>query len=82
MRASKTVAVAKTGRERAYREFPVVDHLIVLNDYAELVKSDVQERLRNMDAVFVPNRSFAVYVGYDRIENDFRVPVFGNKFSA
>jgi 5-formaminoimidazole-4-carboxamide-1-(beta)-D-ribofuranosyl 5'-monophosphate synthetase len=76
----KTVAVAKTGRERAYREFPVVDHLIVLNDYAELVESDVQERLRNMDAVFVPNRSFAVYVGYDRIENDFRVPVFGNKF--
>lgn len=76
----KTVAVARRGRERAYREFPVVDHLIVLDDYAEMAGAHVQEKLMQMDAVFIPNRSFAVYVGYDRIENEFKVPVFGNKF--
>ena len=28
----------------------------------------------------MPNRSFSVYVGYDAIENNFDVPIFGNRF--
>ncbi|MCS6769908.1 MAG: formate--phosphoribosylaminoimidazolecarboxamide ligase family protein [Candidatus Caldarchaeum sp.] len=75
----KTAALAKKGRETAYREFPVVDELLVMEEYVEIVSERVQERLRNLDAVFVPNRSFAVYVGYDRIERDFNIPVYGNK---
>ena len=74
----RTVAVAKKGRERAYREFPVVDRLIVLDDYKDVVK--VVDALREEEAVFVPNRSFAVYVGYDAIERQFPVPIFGNRF--
>ncbi|ACB40833.1 formate--phosphoribosylaminoimidazolecarboxamide ligase family protein [Pyrobaculum neutrophilum] len=74
----RTVAVAKRGRERAYREFPVVDKLIVLEDYRDVLKAvDV---LKAEEAVFVPNRSFAVYVGYDAIEREFPVPIFGNRF--
>jgi 5-formaminoimidazole-4-carboxamide-1-(beta)-D-ribofuranosyl 5'-monophosphate synthetase len=33
-----------------------------------------------MRTIFVPNRSFAVYVPYDGIERDFLVPVFGNRY--
>lgn len=72
----RTIAVAKRGRERAYREFPVVDELIVLDDYRDIVK--VTDKLKG--SVFVPNRSFAVYVGYDAIERDFPVPIFGNRY--
>lgn len=72
----RTIAVAKRGRERAYREFPVVDELIVLDDYKDVLK--IADRLKG--SVFVPNRSFAVYVGYDAIERDFPVPIFGNRF--
>jgi 5-formaminoimidazole-4-carboxamide-1-(beta)-D-ribofuranosyl 5'-monophosphate synthetase len=74
----RTVAVARRGRDRAYREFPVVDRLIVLDDYKDILgAADV---LRAENAIFVPNRSFAVYVGYDAIEKHFSVPVFGNRF--
>ena len=38
------------------------------------------KRLLKMNAVFVPSRSFSVYVGYDAIENRFPVPIFGNRF--
>ncbi|AAL62889.1 formate--phosphoribosylaminoimidazolecarboxamide ligase family protein [Pyrobaculum aerophilum] len=74
----RTIAVAKKGRERAYREFPVVDKLIVLDDYKDILK--IVDELRREDAVFVPNRSFAVYVGYDAIERQFPVPIFGNRY--
>ncbi|MEM1965865.1 MAG: formate--phosphoribosylaminoimidazolecarboxamide ligase family protein [Candidatus Caldarchaeum sp.] len=76
----KTVAVAAKGRETAYREFPIVDELIVLNSYVEIASQEIQDRLEALPSVFVPNRSFAVYVGYDRIEKMFKVPVFGNKY--
>jgi 5-formaminoimidazole-4-carboxamide-1-(beta)-D-ribofuranosyl 5'-monophosphate synthetase len=74
----RTIAVAKKGRERAYREFPVVDRLVVLDDYRDILK--ITDLLRAEEAVFVPNRSFAVYVGYDAIEKEFPVPIFGNRF--
>ena len=76
----RTIAVARRGRDLAYRMFPVVDELIVVEDYRELVSERLQEHLRRRNAVFVPNRSFAVYVGYDAIEEEFMVPVFGNRF--
>jgi len=76
----RTLAVARRGRDLAYRMFPVVDELVVLDDYCDLLREEVQEGLRRRNVVFVPNRSFAVYVGYDGIENEFLVPVFGNRF--
>lgn len=74
----KTIAVAKKGRDRAYREFPLVDKLIVLDDYRDVLK--IVDELKREEAVFVPNRSFAVYVGYDAIEGGFPVPIFGNRY--
>ncbi|MEM4495230.1 MAG: formate--phosphoribosylaminoimidazolecarboxamide ligase family protein [Candidatus Caldarchaeum sp.] len=74
----RTVAVAKRGREKAYRMFPVVDELVVVEEFGEIVSEHVLEKL--VDSVFVPNRSFAVYVGYDTIEKKFKIPVFGNRF--
>ncbi len=74
----KTIAIAKRGRERAYREFPLVDKLVTLDDYRDILK--IVDFLNSEKAVFVPNRSFAVYVGYDSIEREFPVPIFGNRF--
>ncbi len=76
----RTIAVARRGRERAYREFPVVDRLVVLDDYADIVDERVTSDLRSEGSVFVPNRSFAVYVGYENIERRFPVSVFGNRY--
>jgi len=76
----RTIAIAKRGRERAYREFPVVDRLIVLEDYARMVDGDVVSELNSDGSVFVPNRSFAVYVGYDNLERRFPVRMFGSRY--
>lgn len=85
-----TVVAAQKGRERTYLgpyrtrkrgdgEVGVVDELLLLERFKDVVKKENQEFLEKRKSVFIPNRSFAVYVGYDAIEKEFKVPVFGNK---
>lgn len=76
----RRVAIAKKGRDRAYREFPVVDRLVLVDEYADMLGEEVIGILRSEGSVFVPNRSFTVYLGYDAVEKRFPVPVFGNRF--
>ena len=64
----RTIAIAKKGKKLPYKEFLIIDELIVLNDFRMMVGDKIVSSLRNLNAVFVPSRSFVVYVGYDDIE--------------
>jgi 5-formaminoimidazole-4-carboxamide-1-(beta)-D-ribofuranosyl 5'-monophosphate synthetase len=75
-----TIAICRKGRERIYaaaRE--TVDKCIVLDNYRDVIDPQIQEKLMDEGSIIVPNRSMAVYVGYDEIEKELRVPIFGNK---
>lgn len=85
-----SVVVAQRGRHRTYAEHfatdPVtetgcVDRTILVERFRDVLDERVQAELNDLSAVFVPHRSFEVYLesDYDRIENDFRVPMFGNR---
>lgn len=75
-----TIALCKKGRERPYLEFKaIVDSCILLNDFKEIASEKVQTELINNEAIMVPNRSLAVYLGYDLMET-MKVKFFGNKY--
>lgn len=82
-----TVVVSQKGREKTYNHYyktsgniGCVDECIVLDKFSDLLNQDVQKQLIEKNAVFIPNRSFEVYINdYDAIENKFTVPMFGNK---
>ncbi|MCL7386112.1 MAG: formate--phosphoribosylaminoimidazolecarboxamide ligase family protein [Thaumarchaeota archaeon] len=87
----KTIVVCERGREKTYaryyrvrhifgREVGVVDEVIILDKFREILRDDVQGELRSRNTIFVPHRSLCVYVGYRALEEDFRVPMFGNRF--
>jgi 5-formaminoimidazole-4-carboxamide-1-(beta)-D-ribofuranosyl 5'-monophosphate synthetase len=77
----KTIALSKIGREKVYKHFSnLIDKLIVLQDYKEILSNDIQEMLLEERTIIIPNRSFAVYLGYDEIETKFRVPIYSNKY--
>ncbi|AKG91948.1 ATP-utilizing enzymes of ATP-grasp superfamily {probably carboligases} [Geoglobus ahangari] len=78
----KTVVVVQKGREKLYTKYNrhLFDEVILLDSFRDLVNEEVQETLIEMNTVFIPNRSFAVYVGYDAIEKEFRVPIYGNRY--
>jgi 5-formaminoimidazole-4-carboxamide-1-(beta)-D-ribofuranosyl 5'-monophosphate synthetase len=88
----RSIVVTARGRERTYAEYyrangrpprGCVDEVIELEDFAQILDDDVQSRLRAANAIFVPNRSFEVYLhrtySYDEIERGMKVPMFGNR---
>ena len=77
----EAVVVCQKGRDTVYTKHyrNLFDHILVLDKFADVVEDENLERLRQLNTVFVPNRSFSVYVGYDSIEHDFMIPMFGNR---
>ncbi len=81
-RGFKTVLIAQKGREKLYTKYNrhLYDEVIVVDKFRDMLNQEVQDRLRELNTIFIPNRSFSVYVGYDGIENKFEVPIYGNRF--
>lgn len=77
----KTVVVCQKGREKTYTTHyaDLFDEIIVLERFSDIGTSAIVDKLQQLNTIFVPNRSFSVYVGYDRIENAFTVPLFGSR---
>lgn len=82
----ETVVVAQKGREDVYQKHyktrgdkGCVDHVIVVDNFADVTKPEVQEQLRELNAVFVHSRYFWVYCDFNEVENNFRVPIFGTR---
>ncbi|OGK25783.1 5-formaminoimidazole-4-carboxamide-1-(beta)-D-ribofuranosyl 5'-monophosphate synthetase, partial [Candidatus Roizmanbacteria bacterium RIFCSPHIGHO2_02_FULL_39_9] len=59
-----------------------VDECLTLAKFSDLLKPEIQKKLLKKKVIFVPNRSFEAYLHFDyrAIENDFKVPIFGNRF--
>lgn len=83
----KTLVVSQKGREKTYDHYyktsgnsGCVDECIILSKFSDILNNDIQKQLSEKNAIFIPNRSFEVYINdYDAIENKFTVPMFGNK---
>lgn len=82
----ESVVVAQKGREKTYTKYyknmdgkGCVDHVIVVDSFKDIAKPEVQKQLRELNVVFVHSRYFWVYCDFDQIENDFLVPIIGNR---
>ena len=82
----KTLVVAQKGRHKVYEEHyktrgnvGCVDEVIVVDNFKDVTNSDVQEGLRARNSLFVHSRYFWVYCDYNEVENNFRVPIIGNR---
>lgn len=82
----ESVVVAQKGREKVYSRYyrtrggkGCVDHVIIVDKFADVAKPEVQDQLRKLNAVFVHSRYFWVYCDYQQIENDFNIPILGNR---
>ncbi|AIF68557.1 5-formaminoimidazole-4-carboxamide-1-(beta)-D-ribofuranosyl 5'-monophosphate synthetase [Palaeococcus pacificus DY20341] len=85
----KTLIVSQKGRHKTYAEYfklkktkdsltkGFIDEVIILEKFGKII--DIQEELRKKNVIFIPNRSFVVYTGTDKVENDFLVPLFGSR---
>lgn len=78
-----TLVVCQKGREKTYQKYykNIVDEVLVLDKFADILKPEIQKKLLEKNAIFIPHRSFEVYINdYSAIEKKFKVPMFGNRF--
>lgn len=91
----KTLVVCQKGRDQTYQKYfksdpslrsgrqslGCVDEVLILDKFSDILKKEVQEELKSRNVVFIPHRSFEVYINdYNAIEKKFKVPMFGNRF--
>src|SRR4030065_1242296 len=78
----QTVVVCQKGREKTYTRYyeNLFDHVILLDKFQDIIKPESLQKLNALQTVFVPNRSFSVYAGYENIEEKFTVPLMGNRY--
>ena len=77
----ETVVVCQKGRDKTYTKYykNVFDHFIMLDKFSDITSEACVKKLVDLNTVFVPNRSFSVYAGYEAIENNFAVPLVGSR---
>ncbi|MEM4137660.1 MAG: formate--phosphoribosylaminoimidazolecarboxamide ligase family protein [Candidatus Anstonellaceae archaeon] len=87
----KNIVICQKGREKVYTthykskksifgDLGCVDKTIILDSFKQIIEKKVIDELVDQQSIFVPNRSFSVYVGYDNIEKNFPIPIFGNRY--
>ena len=90
-RLNNLIVTAK-GRERTYAQYfrrrddparGCVDETLELAEFADLLDEGVQAQLLAKNVIFIPNRSFEVYLhqrySFDEIEARMQVPFFGSR---
>lgn len=88
----KNLIVTARGREKTYTRYfhlasapqrGCVDETLPVNDFTDILSPEVQQALLARNVIFVPNRSFEVYLhqrySYSEIETGMKVPMFGNR---
>ena len=49
----------------------------MVNDFKDMASQKMQKRLVDTNTIIVPHRALTAYLGYETIENKFKVPIFG-----
>ncbi|MBT0160554.1 formate--phosphoribosylaminoimidazolecarboxamide ligase [Candidatus Bathyarchaeota archaeon A05DMB-2] len=75
----RTVCICKEKDAIMYRKFPLVDEMIIVKDFTELLKEALQEKLRRLNVVLIPHGSFTAYLSTEELTDSLYVPMFGNR---
>ena len=88
----RSIAIAQKGREEVYKRYfatlrdtkgkrlrGCVDETWTYPEYKGVMAPKQQEKLRNSNALWVPNRAWTSYCGIDGVEDQFAVPLVGSR---
>jgi 5-formaminoimidazole-4-carboxamide-1-(beta)-D-ribofuranosyl 5'-monophosphate synthetase len=75
----RTVCICKEKDAIMYQKYPLVDELIIVKDFTELLSESMQERLRKLNVVLIPHGSFTAYLSTEQLTDNLNVPMMGNR---
>ena len=75
----KTILVCEKKREKLYRRFSFIDELIIVEKFSEILNQEIQDKLKQQDAILIPHGTLIAQMSSEEIES-ISVPIFGNKW--
>lgn len=85
----RTVVVARKDRAQTYAKHlktddntmtGCVDEVILVDSFDDILKPEIQQRLRELNTIFVHSRYFWVYFkDFAQVEKEFAVPILGTR---
>ena len=77
----KTVCICQKGRELPYERFKrLTDEIIIVDfQFSDILSQENQEKLIQLNTIIIAHRAFTAYLGYDNIEKNLEIPIFGNR---
>jgi 5-formaminoimidazole-4-carboxamide-1-(beta)-D-ribofuranosyl 5'-monophosphate synthetase len=75
----RTVCICKEKDAIMYKKYPLVDKLIIVNNFTELLNEELQEKLRKLNVVLIPHGSFTAYLSTEELTDNLFVPMLGNR---
>jgi 5-formaminoimidazole-4-carboxamide-1-(beta)-D-ribofuranosyl 5'-monophosphate synthetase len=63
----RTVCICKEKDAIMYKKYPLVDELIIVKDFTELLNEQLQERLRKLNVILIPHGSFTAYLSTEEL---------------
>ena len=77
----RTLLIIKEADRITYEGFAECrpDEYIVVKDFKEILKPDMQDDLRKRNAIIIPHGSFVAYVGGEDLLESYEVPMLGNR---
>jgi len=76
----RTLCICQKGREIPYQRFKrLTDEIILLDRFSDIMSSENQKKLQQLNTIMITHRALTAYLGYDNIENNLQIPIFGNR---
>jgi len=70
----RTVCVCTKENAILYKKFPLVDEMIIVKDFTELLSEELQKKLRRLNVVLIPHGSFTAYLSTEQLTSSLYVP--------
>ncbi len=86
----RTLVACVKGREKTYEHHRfrtrgnnyvgcITEELVLLDKWKDIVNDENLQKLSKLNTILIPHRSMEVYLKYDIIENQLRIPFLGNR---
>jgi 5-formaminoimidazole-4-carboxamide-1-(beta)-D-ribofuranosyl 5'-monophosphate synthetase len=75
----RTVCICKKENAIIYKKFPLVDEMIIVDDFSELLTESLQKKLQSLNVILIPHGSFTAYLSTEDLVNNLSIPMFGNR---
>ncbi|MEM1573683.1 MAG: formate--phosphoribosylaminoimidazolecarboxamide ligase [Candidatus Methanomethylicaceae archaeon] len=75
----KTLLICSKKREKFYRNFGFIDEFIIVENFDEILNENIQERMLELNAIFIPHGTLISESNIEIFEKKFKPPIFGNR---